>query len=183
MELDEHQAKILGAIMGKQGTSPVMQSLADAGRTSVVDAGRALVDAARHPDTPRDELQKLGQSPSAVVRAAVAARSDCPLGLQIAFVEDRSLDVRVTLASNPYAGPVLGRLAEDKHTEVVDGVVSNPSTPAEVLVALAGHRNRAIRKAAGDRLLDKDVTHSFGSAPELRDRAFTRAVERPPSGV
>ncbi len=181
MELDDHQAKILGAIMGKQGASPVMASLADAGRTSVSDAGRALLEKARNPDTPREEVLRLGSSENAVVRATVAARSDCPLGLLIALVDDRSLDVRVALAGNPQAGSVLGRLAEDKHAEVVQEVVANPSTPTEVLVALAGHRNKEIRTTAGNRLVALNAHPAARSAPELRDRPFDRTAGEPPS--
>lgn len=88
------------------------------------------------------------------------------------MVEDRSLDVRVALAGNPQAGPVLEPLAEDKHTEVVEKVLHNPATPTEVLVALAGHRNRGIRKAAGDRLVALNARPGGTSAPELRDHAF-----------
>jgi hypothetical protein len=79
------------------------------------------------PRTPRIDLVHLASHKRAEVRAAVAARRDCPLATMLALVHDREGDVLEALAINP-------------------------SVPQVVLEALAAHRKDAVRVLAVRRL-------------------------------
>ncbi len=113
----------------------------------------AEVHEAQNPDLSKAELLPLGSSRSVAVRAIVAARLDCPLGLMVTLAHDYHPDVRCAIASNPSAQrSVLSYLAADRHVEVVRAVVENPSLPSDILDELSFHKKSPIREAAAHRL-------------------------------
>lgn len=108
---------------------------------------------AQNPNLTKSELLPLGSSRSTAVRAIVAGRQDCPLGLMVALAHDFHVDVRCAIASNPSAQrSVLAYLAADRHVEVVLAVVRNPSLPGDILDDLAFHRKSVVKQAAIERL-------------------------------
>jgi hypothetical protein len=176
MEMDDHQANIINSLMRSSAQpSAAIQALANAGKTNMVEVEKSTMEAARNPQTSRDELLTLGSSSSAHVRALVAARADCPLQVMISLANDGSTDVRKAVASNPAVAPVAGQLAHDKHVDVVSALLTNPAVPHDVLVSLASHKKRGIRNSAAERLIDRERqarARSESAAPELRDRVF-----------
>jgi hypothetical protein len=113
----------------------------------------AEVHEAQNPALSKAELLPLGGSRSVAVRAIVAARLDCPLGLMVTLAHDHHPDVRCAIASNPSAQrSVLAYLASDRHVEVVRAVVDNPSLPSDILDALSFHKKAPVREAAAQRL-------------------------------
>ncbi|WP_291378184.1 hypothetical protein [Demequina sp.] len=113
----------------------------------------AEVREAMNPDLSKAELLPLGGSRTVAVRAIVAARLDCPLGLMVTLAHDYHPDVRCAIASNPSAQrSVLAYLAADRHVEVVRAVVDNPSLPPDLLDELSFHKKSPIREAAAQRL-------------------------------
>ena len=184
MEMDEHQAQILGALMkNSKAPSPVFQALADADHGSLATHQKAALEDARSPGTSRERLQELGESTNPAIRRAVAARHDCPLGLQILFSGDSSHEVRVALAGNPAAASVLNQLAHDNHHDVLKALVVNPVLPHAALVGLASHKRRDVRKAALARLLAQGRAERASEdsvTPELRDRPWFGSGATPP---
>ena len=65
----------------------------------------AEVQAAIEPGLTKDQLVEFGASRNALVRAAIAARADCPLGLMVTLAHDYSAEVRAEIAR--YADRVL----------------------------------------------------------------------------
>jgi hypothetical protein len=186
MEMDEHQAKLLAAMMkNSKGSSPVFQALADDDHGSLVAHAKAAVDEARDPGTPRERLQELGASGNAAIRRAVAAREDCPLGLMIQLSADGAHEVREALAGNPGAKSVLEQMAHDHHHDVLKALATNPSVPHATLVGLASHKRRDVRKTALARLLEigrNQQSASTPAAPELHDRPRFPPTQAPPQG-
>ncbi|NTV38881.1 MAG: hypothetical protein HGA51_02845 [Demequinaceae bacterium] len=184
MEMDEHQARILGALMKNSKTSsPVFQALADADHGTLASHQRAALDDARGPGTSRERLQELGASPNSGIRRAVAGRQDCPLGLMILFCSDGSHEVRTALAGNPAAGSVLGQMVDDRDHDVLKALVANPALSHAALVGLASHKRRDIRKTAAARLLvlgQAQRASEDSGTPELRDRPWFGSGATPP---
>ena len=132
------------------------------------------VQEAMQPGLHRAHIQALGQSKNWMVREAIAARVDCPLGVMVGLAHDSHTEVRTAVAGNPsIARTVMEHLARDKHAEVVVALVHNPSVEMDIVEALAFHKKPEIRTAAGQRL-DSGVTATAGYAdstvPELRER-------------
>ncbi|MCB2412952.1 hypothetical protein LGT39_08845 [Demequina sp. TTPB684] len=106
-----------------------------------------------NPALTKAELLPLGSSRSVAVRAVVASRLDCPLGLMVSLAHDYHPDVRGAIASNPSAQrSVLAYLAADRNVEVVKAVIDNPSLPSDILDELSMHKKSGIRDAATQRL-------------------------------
>ncbi len=111
------------------------------------------VIAASDPALTKNELLELGGSRNHAVRAAVAARPDCPLGLMVTLAHDVSVDVRVAVAMNDHAQrSVMQYLASDRAVPVVVALVSNPALPRDILEELAFHRQQRVRLAAAERI-------------------------------
>lgn len=109
--------------------------------------------AASDPARTKNELLELGASRNYLVRAAVAARPDCPLGLMVTLAHDISVEVRVAVALNDHAQrSVMQYLASDKAVPVVIALVSNPALPRDVLEELAFHRQSRVRLSAAQRM-------------------------------
>lgn len=82
---------------------------------------------ARDPRTPAADLIGLSLHRDISVKAAVAARSDCPLA-------------------------TLCNLAQEADPRVLEAVASNPSVPAVILEQLADHKRPSVRVAARRKL-------------------------------
>ena len=96
-------------------------------------AARAAV--AARPDTTAAEYLQLGQDPSDLVRAAVAA-STAPVAAEARdrLASDPSPNVRIALAANLHASvETLAALIADSDAAVAQTAVANPSVPAEML--------------------------------------------------
>lgn len=114
---------------------------------------RPLVHEATRPDLTKAQLLELGSHKNMAVRAAVANREDCPLGLMVTLAHDHSVEVRVSVASNPAAmRSVMQYLSGDKSIDVVLAVIANPALPADLLEELAFHKKPQVSRAAQERL-------------------------------
>lgn len=89
-----------------------------------VDDGLAR---ATDPRTARIDLVRLASHRKPEVRAAVAARRDCPLATML-------------------------NLVHDPHLHVLESLALNPSAPRVVLEALASHRRENVRTLVARRL-------------------------------
>ncbi|WP_062380591.1 hypothetical protein [Demequina pelophila] len=113
------------------------------------DALRAIVMEARAARLGRSRLIELSTHRSPDVREAIAARHDCPLGVQGALLHDRRPGVRVSLAANPMlAGSIAGHLARDRDVAVLKALARSATAPAEVLRLLAEHRREDVARIA-----------------------------------
>jgi len=141
----------------------------------------AEVEEASRDGLGKERLTELGGSRNPVVREAVAARPDCPLGMMVTLAHDHAAPVRAAIAGNPRVlRSVLEYLARDRQVDVLVAVAGNPGTPAEVLDALAGHRKREVSNAAVA-ALDARAVRVEGEQqrmPELRDRVFEESEAR-----
>lgn len=144
------------------------------------------VRAASDPALTKNELLELGGSRNYAVRAAVAARPDCPLGLMVTLAHDVSADVRVAVALNDHAQrSVMQYLASDRNVAVVVALLSNPALPRDILDELAFHRQARVRHAAAERMdaddrstqTQRDVAPSTALAQAAEDFA-SQEVER-----
>lgn len=99
------------------------------GYTSIRGASEASVDVlrARDPQVVGVELSSLAAHRDPLVRAAVAARPDCPPGALIS-------------------------LGHDHQVVVLEALVANPKTPSSVIRNLADNRNRGVADLAVQRL-------------------------------
>ncbi|WP_169816411.1 hypothetical protein [Demequina soli] len=95
----------------------------------VIPASGASEDVARaiDPEVSGSELLPLAVHRDPAVRAAVAARADCPMGALVSLGHDASL-------------------------EVLSALLSNPRTPSSVVRRLADHRDPRISGLAVQRL-------------------------------
>ncbi|WP_152650536.1 hypothetical protein [Demequina aurantiaca] len=126
---------------------------------------------------PRERLLELGASSNKVVREAVGRREDCPLGLLVTLAHDHVVPVRVAVAANPIASrTVMAYLSADRSADVLEGLLTNPNLPADLLGELAFHKKSSVRKRAAARLNAPDQASAAMEdvhTPELRDRAFS----------
>jgi hypothetical protein len=178
-ELDEHQSQIIASLMRDAPSSVAMQALAGRGAT-MVDSAQGTLDVAHDPHMSREVLLAMGQSKDPYVRAVIAARADCPLGLLVALADDHVVEVRLAVAENVNAIPsVLEVLARDRHVAVVLKVAANPSLPHTALVALARDKHRNVRKVATAGLLSRTKPRLASPdqvSAERRDRVFEDAL-------
>ena len=128
---------------------------------------------AQLPNLSNAELAAHGRSKNALVRAVIAARTDCPFGLMVTLAHDPAAEVRVAVAGNPNAvESVMEHLASDKSVDVVMALVANAALSQAVLEALAFHKKPEVRDAAAARLDAGMVIHRVAedsATPELRD--------------
>jgi hypothetical protein len=111
------------------------------------------VQEAMTPGLDRARILELGGSRNAIVRATVASRLDCPLGLMVTLAHDFSADVRACVARNASAQrTVMAYLSADRSVDVVRALLENPNLAQEILEELAFHKKGEIRDAAIARL-------------------------------
>ncbi|WP_062076911.1 hypothetical protein [Demequina globuliformis] len=119
------------------------------------------VAVAQQPVLHRTEMTALSQSRNVVVREAIAARDDLPLGVMVTMAHDRATDVRAALAGNPrVSATILEHLAGDRHVPVLEALLANPVTPLALVERLAFHRKDQVRLAAAARLNDTTAPHA-----------------------
>ncbi|WP_430867696.1 hypothetical protein [Demequina aurantiaca] len=134
------------------------------------------VVAAQAEEVSRADILEFGSSNNKLVREAIAARADCPLGVLVGLAHDHVGAVRVAVASNPTASQtILDYLSADRSVDVLMALLSNPSIPTDLVRQLALHRKSAVRRAATERLNSPE--HAADAVedehnPELRDRGF-----------
>lgn len=113
----------------------------------------AEVAEAAQPGLHKTHIMALGSSRNTLVRAAVAARPDCPLGLMVTLAHDYHVDVRAAVARNGSAQrTVMAYLSADRSADVLRALLENPSLPADILEELAFHKKSDVRAAAARRL-------------------------------
>jgi hypothetical protein len=113
----------------------------------------AEVQVAMQPGLHRAHVMALGSSRNSLVRATIASRPDCPLGLMVTLAHDHSAEVRARVASNPRAQrTVMAYLSTDHSVDVVIALLANPSLPPEMVEELAFHKKAAVRAVAAARL-------------------------------
>lgn len=124
---------------------------------SYAPGASAELEEAQQPGLHKTHIMALGASKNHLVRATVAGRDDCPLGLMVTLAHDYHLEVRCAVARNPIAQrTVMAYLAADRHVEVLKALIENPSLPEEILEELAFHKRKEVRAAAAARL-DSEV--------------------------
>ena len=105
------------------------------------------------PALDKRRLVELASSRNALVRAAIAARADCPLGLMVTLAHDYSVEVRAAVARNGVAQrTVMAYLSADRSVDVLTALLENASLPDELLEELAFHKKPAVRAVAAKRL-------------------------------
>src|SRR6478735_8773523 len=103
------------------------------------------VQAATDPGLTKDQVTAFGSSRNALVRASIAARADCPLGLMVTLAHDFSADVRAAVARNSHAQrTVMAYLSADRSVDVLRALLENPSLPGEIVEELAFHKKSAV---------------------------------------
>lgn len=116
------------------------------------------------PGLHRTQVTVLASSKNVLVRAAIAARPDLPLGLMVTLAHDRATEVRGAIAANPTASaPIMEHLVTDRHVPVLEALLSNPALPPALVEKLAFHRKAEVRAAAAARL--NDPTRVAPTAP------------------
>ena len=122
----------------------------------------------------KQRIGELGSSRNALVRAAIAARTDCPLGLMVTLAHDYSAEVRAAIARNGTAQrTVMAYLSADRSVEVLTALLENPALPSEILEELAFHKKSQVRAVAAARL-DRGLAEPEAAAedthtPELAE--------------
>ncbi|WP_062383891.1 hypothetical protein [Demequina iriomotensis] len=153
------------AFMAASGV-PVASERAD-------DGSRALVNEARADGLDRARILALGAHRVPEVREAIAARSDCPIGMQATLAHDRRASVRVALAAGRgLAAGVAAELAEDRELAVVKALARNARTPRAVLEVLAANRREDVARLARRALdgVQLDARHRAAEDPALSVR-------------
>jgi len=127
----------------------------------------AEVIEATQPGLHKTHIMALGSSRNALVRAAVAARPDCPLGLMVTLAHDYSAEVRCAVARNSSAQrTVMVYLSSDRSVDVLKALLQNPALPPDVVEELAFHKKSDVRSAAAARL---DAGEPISVAAEEED--------------
>ncbi len=125
-----------------------------------------------------ERVVELAGSQDASVRAAIAQRHDCPLGVLTTLVHDSRAEVRAAVAAHPRLGGALTAVLEaDKDSLVLHALLDNPVLDIGAIGRLSGHRNDAVRDKASRMLYamqERANGTGFGAdaslPPELRDR-------------
>ncbi len=144
------------------------------------DGLRAVVMEARSDGLARERLFALADHREPAVREAIAARPDCPLGMQATLAHDRKASVRVALASGAgLAGAIAGVLVADRDLAVLKALARNAATPRGVLERLAGHRREEVSRLARRALAGEVVAAPGAVVAELVDRGATVRDPRP----
>ncbi|NQD42289.1 variant leucine-rich repeat-containing protein [Glutamicibacter halophytocola] len=173
---DDSEAVRLAAMRNSKLTPEAMYGLNRDGIPIADDAGmerddrtqegntQREVELASVPGVPRwtrDDLHEMAASPRAEVRISVAYKEETPADiLKYLSGDRRSKKVRGAVAAHPGTLPEdLSVLCADKELEVHQAVALNPSTPAALLVELAGRSVDfallvSLNPAAPDQLLD-----------------------------
>lgn len=141
------------------------------------DEVRALVMEARSATLTKDRAVELSRRREPDVREAIAARHDCPLGVQATLLHDRRASVRIALASNPELfGAVADELSRDREVAVLKALARSAGAPRRVLEVLAGHRREEVARLA-QRALDGTVVTARTLTPELEEGARAAAAD------
>jgi len=150
------------------------------------DELRALVNEARSDGISRARVMQLAQHRETAVREAVAARPDCPLGMQASLAHDRRASVRIALASSGALAVAISKvLVADREVGVLKALARNPVVPRAVLETLAAHRREEVARLAR-RALEGGLPAPRQSATrELEEgaRAARRSTSDAPSPV
>ncbi|MDN4482792.1 hypothetical protein [Demequina lignilytica] len=140
------------------------------------DAIRALVMEARTASLARARAIELSRRREPEIREAIAARHDCPLGVQANLLHDRRASVRIALASNKELfAAVAEELARDRDVAVLKALARSEGAPRRVLETLAGHRRDEVARLAR-RALDGTVVTARSLVPELEEGAREAAA-------
>ncbi|WP_156164977.1 hypothetical protein [Demequina silvatica] len=144
------------------------------------DGLRAVVMEARSDGLPRERLFVLVEHREPAVREAIAARPDCPLGMQATLAHDRRASVRVALASGAgLAGAIAGVLALDRDLSVLKALARNSATPRTVLERLAAHRREEVARLARRSLSGEVVAAPGGTSGVARGAGLAELADRP----
>ena len=109
--------------------------------------GRVL--AARHPNTPRDLLEKLARDDDWQIRAGVAHHPLATADMLAPLLSIDSPDVHSALAAHPHTpGGVLAELAKKLDVSIRLHIAAHPNAPASVLARLIEDGDTAIRTTA-----------------------------------
>lgn len=108
-------------------------------------------------DTSLHRVQKLATCKERDVRAVIARRADCPMGVLASLAFDHDSDVRAAVAGNPrITEAVSTHLARDRDVKVVKALARNHAIDLALLQHLALHRKDDVRRVAS-RNLDERI--------------------------
>jgi hypothetical protein len=166
--------------MGQQhgvGGSDRNRESGTAGRQATGGGVDARVGLAQDPATPPAALFELASDPSALVRAAVAARTDAPAEALRPLTRDRDRLVRAAVARNPSTslGNLL-RLVADPDRWVRWAVAGNPACDESVRRAMSRTPDKELRGLLAEmRTLEPDLAATLigDASPEVRERLAT----------
>ncbi len=143
---------------------------------------------AEDPATALARLQKLAIAADEGVRATVAGRPDCPLGILAALAHDRRTDVRVGVAGNPRITDAISEhLSRDRDVRVLKALARNSVVTPTIVEALALHRKGDVRRVASREIDSRwgvadaprpSMVQREGLPMELRDRVAAMAPPR-----
>ena len=127
--------------------------------------------------TPIRRLQELAIDRDPEVRASVARRADCPIGLQAALAHDRSQGVRCALAANEHLAPAVAEyLMRDRDSVVLKALARNATIPQHVLVHLALHKREEVRRLASRTMMQIDPNSTAQSASQRQPEPLPAAM-------
>lgn len=141
----------------------------------------ARVSLARDRKTAAAELYELASDPSALVRAAVAARPDAPAEALRPLARDRDRTVRETVARNPATsrGNLL-RLLGDADRWVRWAVAANPACDARVRQVMLKAQDKELRGLLAEMpALEPDLAAILvgDASPEVRERLASHTLD------
>ncbi|KUL33756.1 hypothetical protein ADL15_17330 [Actinoplanes awajinensis subsp. mycoplanecinus] len=139
------------------------------------------VSLAKDQKTAPTTLFELASDPSALVRAAVAARPDAPAEALRPLARDRDRNVREVVAKNPASsqGNLL-RLLGDADRWVRWAVAANPSVDARIRHVMANAQDKELRGLAAEMtLLEPDLAALLikDASPEVRERLASHTTD------
>ena len=89
-----------------------------------------------------EQMVELAKSRDTALRAAVAGRSDCPVGVLASLVHDGKPEVRRAIAGSPRLSMALSQVLEnDKDSTVLLALLGNPLVDVAVIGHLSASRH------------------------------------------
>lgn len=133
------------------------------------DSFQTQLDAARNPNTRISTLEKLSESPSILVRRAVAHNPSITEEIAERFTYDYNSDVRVALAENPnISEAVVDLLAfNDTNSLVLERIAEHPNAAATTLNVLSRVGDQEVRIAVA-----ANPNISLATAESLADSGY-----------
>lgn len=116
-------------------------------------------------------IEHLSRDPSVAIRERVAWRPDLPPHICLAMAGDDSHTVRAITAKRQTHQAVYEALADDRSTEVMCALASNPCISRPLAMRISAHPERTVRAALAQHTDYDDVLELLADDKELTVRA------------